>query len=170
MDKVATTGLTVPIVPPENRPLAPDSGSASETSPKAGSSSGKGGKAKAKAKFGAQAKGVVEDSGASANGAGAEATPSASGQSAKGQESLIAEAAKLLKNVSLKPVRVAEGDSFGEVNIDGSWLLSAITGPSDVSFALLDSGATNALRPAEAGELEQGRIIKVDLASGVAKS
>ena len=106
----------------------------------------------------AQAKGIVEDpKGVSESAkAAAAVTPSSSSQ-----ESLIAEAAKLLKNVSLKAL------SLGDVRVDSSWLLSAITSPSDLSFALVDSGATNALRPAGEGELNLGRPISVDLASGV---
>ncbi|CAE7271136.1 RE1 [Symbiodinium sp. CCMP2592] len=52
--------------------------------------------------------------------------------------------------------------------VDASWLLS-VTGVSDCSYALVDSGATNALRPAEGAELSAGRVIRVDLASGTAE-
>ena len=50
---------------------------------------------------------------------------------------------------------------MSELGIDSSWLLSAITSASDVEYALIDSGATNALRPAVAGELEQGKTIRL---------
>ena len=53
-----------------------------------------------------------------------------------------------------------------EWGIDRGWLISAVNSASDGRFALIDSGATNALRPAVASELESARRIKVDLASG----
>ena len=45
--------------------------------------------------------------------------------------------------------------------------MSAVATASDPQFALVDSGATNALRPARDDELKEARVIKVDLASGV---
>ena len=78
------------------------------------------------------------------------------------QETLVAEAAKLLKGVSLKPIRV---DPEQVESVDASWLLSAVTSVSDNDYALVDSGATNALRPAEGPELDACRVIRVDLAS-----
>ena len=50
--------------------------------------------------------------------------------------------------------------------MDKGWLKSAIESASDPRFALVDSGATNALRPAREGEIGGSRIIRVDLASG----
>ena len=74
------------------------------------------------------------------------------------KEALLAEAAKLLKGVSIKAVRVED--------LDVTWLRSALISASDPSYCLVDSGATNALRPASEGELEGCRVIRVDLASG----
>ena len=86
------------------------------------------------------------------------------------QKALMEEAAKLLKGVSLKPLRLAgEGqraESLGALGIDHGWLVSAVASASDPHYALIDSGATNALRPAEPHELESSQVIKVDLASG----
>ena len=80
------------------------------------------------------------------------------------------EAAKLLKGVSLKPLRLASGDpemrSLGALGIDYGWLVSAVMSASDPHYALIDSGATNALRQAESHELQSSQVIKVDLASG----
>ena len=70
----------------------------------------------------------------------------------------MAEATKLLKGVALRAVKVEE--------IDLSWVRSALVSASDPSFCLIDSGATNALRPAKDGEAEGCRVIRVDLASG----
>ncbi|CAE7193732.1 RE1 [Symbiodinium natans] len=75
-------------------------------------------------------------------------------------EALIAEAAKILKGVTLKAVRASD---FG---IDPAWVIAAIASASDARYALIDSGATNALRQAQPGEIEKARAIKVDLASG----
>ena len=150
------------LVAPENRLVSTDT-SGHESNPKA-SSPNKGdpkGKAKAKA---AASKGVVDD----AKGEGVAAGSHSTGTAGVNQEQLLAEAAKLLKGVTLKPVRV-EGDGvMPDVGIDGSWLVSAITSASDTRYALVDSGATNALRPACEEELQKGRKIKVDLASGEA--
>ena len=44
--------------------------------------------------------------------------------------------------------------------------MSAISSASDPQYALVDSGATNALRPAREQELQEAKVIKVDLASG----
>ena len=154
------------LVAPENRQVQSELGAGTEGSPKAGSpkaGSLKGQGKAPKAKSAAQAKGVVEDP---SGGSEAVRTATASVPSGSGQESLIAEAAKLLKNVSIKAVRIGEVE---DVQIDRSWLLSAITGPSDTNFALVDSGATNAFRPACEVELKRGKPISVDLASGVAE-
>ena len=114
------------------------------------------GEPKAKAKAGAQAKGVTEEGSAGT----VSGRPSADGPASVSQETLLAEAAKLLKGGSLKAVHVEAGD------IGASWLLSVIESASDSSFALIDSGATNALRPATKEELQ---VIRVDLASGTAE-
>ena len=123
--------------------------------------SGKGGpKGKPKVKAVAQAKGVVEESssqGASLTGSASEV--SANTSSAVTPEALVAEATKLLKGVSLRAIRV-------ESDIDWSWIRSALTSASDPEYCLIDSGATNALRPASDRELESCRVIRVDLASG----
>ena len=101
-----------------------------------------------------QAKRVIEECG------------SGTSTSAQAQEALMAEAAKILKDVTLKPLRV-EGDSLGALGLNQGWVMSAIATASDPQFALVDSGATNALRPAREEELKEARVIKVDLASGV---
>ncbi|CAE7537564.1 unnamed protein product, partial [Symbiodinium microadriaticum] len=59
---------------------------------------------------------------------------------------LVAEAAKLLKGVSLKPIRLED--------VDLSWVNSALTSAADPDYCLIDSGATNALRPAKPEEYE----------------
>ena len=85
------------------------------------------------------------------------------------RETLFAEAAKILKGVSLKPLKVLEGEwDEGELHVTEEWLFSAISGVSDQRYALVDSGATNALRQAEPGELVESKRIRVELASGVA--
>ena len=145
-----------PVVAPENRQTL--EGSGSDSSPKAPSKAAPRGKAKAKSA--AQAKGVTEDSGSKPEGAAA----SSSGNGPAGavnQEALLAEAAKLLKGVSLKPLRLQEPE------VDLTWVRSALTSASDPTYCLVDSGATNALRPASDGELKGCRVIRVDLASGV---
>ena len=83
---------------------------------------------------------------------------------------------KLLKGVSLKPISLVEMVDerqdlsrfacLSELGIDESWLRAAVVNAADQLFALVDSGATNALRPAKEGELAGARVIKVDLASG----
>ena len=64
----------------------------------------------------------------------------------------------MLKGVSLKPL---------SVEVDESWIRSALASASNPDYCLIDSGATNALRPAVEEELREGRAIRVDLASGV---
>ena len=70
---------------------------------------------------------------------------------------MIAEAAKLLKGVSLKPLRLeSEPVMSGNVDLSGvddSWLFS-VASVSDCSCALVDSGATNALGAAEDSECQ----------------
>ena len=146
------------LVPPEHRQIASDTGS--EASPKAGAQKGSA-KGKAKAKAGAQANGVIEESNPKSEGARVSPTAGASGSaaSAVNPEALVAEATKLLKGVSLRAVRA-------ECELDFSWLRSALLSASDPGFCLIDSGATNALRPAGEGESENCRVIRVDLASG----
>ena len=75
--------------------------------------------------------------------------------SSQAQEALFAEAARLLKGVSLKPVRVG-GDlampaASEAPEVDQGWLRSAVSHASDPGFALVGSGATNALRQAKEG-------------------
>ena len=149
-----------PLVAPENRHTTPDSGS--DASPKApGAKGGPGPKGKAKAKASAQAKGVTEEDSlkgeAPGNSAGSQSSGGNQGSPVT-KEALLAEAAKLLKGVSIKAVRVED--------LDVTWLRSALISASDPSYCLVDSGATNALRPASEGELEGCRVIRVDLASG----
>ena len=138
-----------PIVPQELRlPVAPDLGS--PTAPKHPPP-------KAKAKVGPVLKGVVEDG-------GIEPSTPASGSSATGssQDALFAEAAKLLNQVSLKPIRLDDP----LLGIDQGWLRTAVLNASDPNYALVDSGATNGLRQASEQELGDSRVIRVDLASG----
>ena len=47
--------------------------------------------------------------------------------------------------------------------------MSAVACASDPLYALIDSGATNALRPGDRPEIQGARVIRVDLASGVAE-
>ena len=156
-----------PLVPPELRavqdPLSPQSGSPSAAVAK-GSPPKK--FAVPKPKVAPQAKGITEDSIPGASEGSGEAGTEA-------REALMAEAARLLKGVSLKPLRPSglevEPQELGELGIDRGWLISAVTSASDPSFALIDSGATNALRPAQSDELGRSKGIKVDLASGVAE-
>ena len=120
-----------------------------------------------KPKAAPQVKGVVEDSSSSSGQGG---TPSEASSSA--QEALIAEAAKLLKGVSLKPLRPRASEEVvdpGQLGISHGWLMSAVTNASDPLFALVDSGATNALRQAEGDELSHSKVISVDLASGATR-
>ena len=144
-----------PLVSPENRPVQ-DSGS--EASPSSGGASAAkaSAKVKAKAKAGAQVKGVQEDTKPEAAVTPGR-TSSGSVDLPSGSEALVAEAAKLLKGVSLRTVHV---------DLDLSWVRSAITSASDPNYCLVDSGATNALRPASPEELRECQTIRVDLASG----
>ena len=93
----------------------------------------------------------------------------------KAQGALLEEAAKLLKGVVLKPLHVEEPEgsdqvkSPGELGISQGWLLSVVASASDPMYALVDSGATNALRPAEEGEISRARVISVQLASGATR-
>ena len=154
-------GPECPLVAPEDRQVMPQSDNSNPSSPKAPSKAS----SPTKPKSGPQAKGLIEDNVASSSGTGTSAV--ASEGSTKAQEALLAEAAKLLKNVSLKHLSLSEGkDALQELGIDEGWLISAVTSASDSNFALVDSGATNALRPATAQELEVARKIKVDLAAG----
>ena len=79
---------------------------------------------------------------------------------AKAQEVLFAEAAKLLQGANLKTLHLSEVSEEGclkELGSDKGWLISAVASASDQKYALVDSGATNALRPAEPGELDSSR-------------
>ena len=153
-----------PNVPLEHRPVA-----ASEGSGGSGQLHKAPGPKKpplAKAKSGPVVKGVTEDSSAVVGGPG-----SSSEASSQVQETLLAEAAKLLKGVSLKVCRAPQKDLAAETGshgLDLGWLVGAV-GASDHAFALVDSGATNALRQAKEGELSAARVIQVDLASGAAE-
>ncbi|CAE7614148.1 GIP [Symbiodinium sp. CCMP2456] len=127
--------------------------------------------AKPKPKAGPQAKGVSED--ASSVGAQASQGNGSGNQAASSQQELLAEAQKLLKGMSLKTLSVRDPlEAFG---IDKTWLLSAVVSASnpasasDMSYALVDSGATNGLREARPGEWDSTQAIQVDLASGVAE-
>ena len=142
------------LVAPENRTVTGES--SSEGSPKA--SGPKGGRPKGKAKAGAVAKGITEDSGPKDEGSsGRVGVSAAATNSSVSPEALVAEATKLLKGVSLRALR------FDDVDV--SWVRSALASASDPDFCSVDSGATNALRPASVGELEGCREIRVDLAS-----
>ena len=149
-----------PLVAPENRQVISPS-SSNTPSPKAGV---KGGGSPSRPKAGAQAKGVTEEPASTSGGVN---TVTTSDDSARAQETLIAEAAKLLKGVTLKPVRIdTDEGTLQEWGIDRGWLMSAVASASDPNYTLIDSGATNALRPSKADELESAQLIKVDLASG----
>ena len=144
-----------PLVPSDSRLSGePSSPASSPASPK---------KPPSRPKFPPQAKGIIEE----APGGNPSGGAASSDQSA--QEALFAEAAKLLKGVSLKPIRFEGEGAKGPSTegIDVGWLMSAVTNAADPSFALVDSGATNALRPGDPKELQGCRVIKVDLASGV---
>ena len=145
-----------PLVAPENRVVLE---SGADASPKATSTgAGKGGKGKPKAKAGAQAKGITEEPGQATVASAGSGTAAAPANSTP--EALVAEAAKLLKGVSLKPLHLGD--------VDELWIRSALASASNPDYCLIDSGATNALRPAGEEELSEGRVIRVDLASGVA--
>eukprot|EP00439_Symbiodinium_sp_Y106_P033842 s333_g4.t1 len=119
-----------PLVPEEHRQTQSEVGSPSGGSPK-GPPAGKGGKAKAKAKAGsqAQAKGVVEETGSVGDSPQGSSATVASASAAGSQDSLLAEAAKLLKNVTIKALRARDPVECGvggdDVWVDGAWLLSA---------------------------------------------
>ena len=150
-----------PLVAAENRQVRVPEG----LSPPKGPPPKDQGQPKAKAKSAPLLKGVTEDASTEEGTAGG-----SQGSSQQAQEALLAEAAKLLKGVVLKPVRVENGgEIYGcleAVQVDQGWLRSAVENASDPRYALVDSGATNALRPARAGELGGSRVIQVDLASG----
>ena len=147
-----------PLVPPEHRQVV-SSGDASNANPKAAAKAS----AKALATSPNPPKGVTEDTSGNVSRDGGS---SVAGDS---REALLAETAKILKGVSLKPLKVLEGDwDEGELHVTEEWLFSAISGVSDQRYALVDSGATNALRQAEPGELLESKRIRVELASGVA--
>ena len=124
-----------PLVAPENRPVVSEQ--SSEGSP---SSAGGRAKAKAKAKSGAQAKGITEEKGDKGEATAGNASGAAASLNATvSQEALVAEAAKLLKGVSLRALTVAE--------VDSSWLRSALASASDPEYCLVDSGATKRSSP-----------------------
>ena len=79
---------------------------------------------------------------------------------------MFAEATKLLKGVSLKPLQVPSEGVLSGFGIDRGWLMSAVANASDPLYAPVDSGATNALRPADPIEVAESQVIRVDLASG----
>ena len=146
-----------PLVSPENR------GSQGESSPESAKASGQGkgvaARPKGKAKAGAQAKGITEDADPKLSSAGSSGASVSSASPIVSQEALVAEATKLLRGVALRAIGVEEGP-------DWSWVRSALASASNPEYCLIDSGATNALRPAEADELKAGKVIRVDLASG----
>ena len=146
------------VVPLENRQATDEAGAGG--SPKA-SGPGRGvPKPKPKAKSTSVAKGVTEEAGSQEGSASSSAGVSAKSASPSvSPEALVAEATKLLKGVSLRAVRV-DYDS----QVDVSWVRSALASASDPDFCLVDSGATNALRPASEGEIEGCKVIRVDLA------
>ena len=124
-----------PLVPPEHRQVV-SSGDANSASPKAAAKAS----AKALATPPNPPKGVTEDTPGTV---GRDSATSVAGDS---RETLLAEAAKILKGVSLKPLKVLEGEwDEGELHVTEEWLFSAISGVSDQRYALVDSGATNAL-------------------------
>ena len=143
---------------PENRQVLEPSSPSSPASPAKASAPKRLATPKAKAFL--QANGVVEDARTEPAGGVAGVSSEANAQV---QET---------KGVSLKPVRAVEG--FAEswsadleaLGIDKSWLMPAVSSASDPMYALVDSGATNALRPAAGEEIEHARVIRVDLASG----
>ena len=103
---------------------------------------------------------MVEDTGpkAEATVASVGGSNSAAGPAAN-PDALVAEATRLLKGVSL---RAMSCDFEGDL----TWIRSALASASNPEFCLVDSGATNALRPASLEELGTCRRIHVDLASG----
>ena len=87
-----------------------------------------------KGKAAPQAKGIIEDAGLDLTGSGGSSQDEV-------QKTLMEEAAKLLKGVSLKPLRLAsEGPgmrSLGALGIDHGWLVSAVTSASDPHYATM---------------------------------
>eukprot|EP00439_Symbiodinium_sp_Y106_P041339 s742_g5.t1 len=136
-----------------------------------------GGKGKVKAKAGAQAKGITEETAsasvASAAKAGAQAkgiteeTASASVASASAvsgstsatpsPEALVAEAAKLLKGVALKPLRV---------EVDESWIRSALASASNPDYCLIDSGKAGAQAKGITEETASASVASASAVSG----
>ncbi|CAE7605438.1 TY5A [Symbiodinium sp. CCMP2592] len=115
---------------------------------------------------GAQVKGVSEDTASADQGSAGVSVGSAASASLK--DELVAEATRLLKGVSLKAIRIGDPTSLKECGINQAWLQSVIQSASDQQWALIDSGATNGLRPVvDDTELGDARAITVDLASGV---
>ena len=110
----------------------------------------------AKAKGTPAIKGIVEETAGPA-GSVAAATSTAPELGSPVQEALLAEAAKILKGVSLKACQLKDSElaveGSEELEVDLGWLVSAVTSASDHSMALVNSGATTALRPAREGEL-----------------
>ncbi|CAE7887157.1 GIP, partial [Symbiodinium necroappetens] len=106
-----------------------------------------------------EAKRITEDADPKPSSAGSSGASVSSASPIVSQEALVAEATKLLKGVALRAIGVEEGP-------DWSWVRSALASASNPEYCLIDSGATNALRPAEADELKAGKVIRVDLASG----
>ena len=152
-----------PLVAPEDRQVISQTDASNPASPKESAKPGSPNRPKSAPQ--AQAKGVTEEASSSGNGGGSPG--SGQDSSVKAQEALLAEAAKILKGVSLKHLSVDEGeDSLQQYGIDKGWLISARNSASDGDYALVDSGATNALRPASSQELEAATKIKVDLAAG----
>ncbi|CAE7029197.1 GIP, partial [Symbiodinium sp. KB8] len=106
-----------------------------------------------------QAEGITEDADLKSQSAGSANATISSASTIPSQEALVAEATKLLKGVALRAIGVGDDP-------DWSWIRSALASASNPEYCLIDSGATNALRPAEAEELRAGKVIRVDLASG----
>ena len=116
-----------PLVAPENRVVLE---SGADASPKATSTgAGKGGKGKPKAKAGAQAKGITEEPGQATVASAGSGTAAAPANSTP--EALVAEAAKLLKGVSLKPLHLGD--------VDELWIRSALASASNPDYCLIDS-------------------------------
>ncbi|CAE7208375.1 TY5A, partial [Symbiodinium necroappetens] len=107
----------------------------------------------------ARAKGITEDADSKSPSAGSANATVSSASPIPSQEALVAEATKLLKGVALRAIGVGDDP-------DWSWIRSALASASNPEYCLIDSGATNALHPAEAEELRAGKVIRVDLASG----
>ena len=131
------------MVAPEDRQVTPQSDISNPAFPKAIAKTG----SPNRPKSAPQVKGVTKKASSSGNGGGA---PGASQDSSvKAQEALLAEAVKILKGVWLKHPSVGRiEDPLQQYGIDRGWLISAVNSASDGNYALVDSGATNALRPA----------------------